>query len=84
MEEKLKYYYALGRSLHKLYNGELLDDEELNLIANSSNDDCMTAFHLEASERLTKRTDMGFRNFLKNMERLKFTKFEIRTNGKSK
>lgn len=46
MKEQITKCYELGRALHKLYDGELLNEEELNLIEITSNDECMTAFHL--------------------------------------
>ena len=78
MEKQVKYLMSLGDALHKFYDGQILDSEELTLIASSSNDDKIMALDFNASKRLTKRTDSSLENYFKNSNALKFIKFDGR------
>ncbi len=80
MEEQLKLYFDLGNALHKFYDGQTLTNEELELIANSSNNDKVMALDLNATKRLTIRTDRSLDNFNKNSNALKIINF----NGKKR
>ena len=72
MEEQVKYLISLGKALHKFYDGQILDSEDLTLIASSSNDDKIMALDFNASKRLGMRTDRSLDNYLKNSNALKF------------
>ena len=84
MEEKMEYYYKLGRILHKYYNGELLNREELELMAKAENDDYKTALDFNAMERLSRKTDRSLENLLRNQTTLKFINLELISNEKTR
>lgn len=75
MEEEIEYYFGLGHALYKFYDGQTLTDEELTLIASSSNDDKIMALNFNASKRLGMRTDGSLINFSKNSKSLEIKKY---------
>lgn len=75
MEEQVEYLINLGKALHKFYDGQTLDSEELTLIASSSNDDKIMALDFNTSKRLGMRTDRSLDNYIKNSNSLKFMNF---------
>lgn len=75
MEEQIKYYFRLGDVLYKFYDGQTLTNEELTLIASSSNDDKIMALKFNATKRLTMRTDRSLENFNENSKLLEIIKF---------
>ncbi len=70
MKEQLEFYFSLGKTMYKFYDGQTLTDDELILIASSSNEDKLMALKLNATERLRMRTDRSLENFNKNSKSL--------------
>ena len=80
MEEQRKYYYTLGRILYKYYNGEILTSDELEQLANASKEDYAMALDFNAMERLSKRNDRSFSQYIKNKESLNVISYELKIN----
>lgn len=76
MEEQLKLYFSLGNALYKFYDGQTLTNEELTLIASSSDHDKLIALNFNAGERLRMRTDQSLAIFSENSKSLEFIKFD--------
>ena len=75
MQEQLEFYFNLGKTLYKFYDGQTLTDDELTLIASSSNEDKLMALNLNATERLRIRNDQSLDNFSKNSKSLEIINF---------
>ena len=83
IKQNTGYYYLLGRLLYKYYNGELLTKEELETISSTTIDDRMVALDFNAVERLSKKNDESYKNFLENQKYLKVVNLQPKSSEKS-
>ena len=80
MEKLMNEYFILGNALNKLYNGELLTNEESELIAGSPEEECMLALHFVTIKKLELRKDKSLDNFNENMNKIRIYKFNNQKN----
>ena len=75
MEDKVKYYEILFNIINKFLEGKKLTQEEIILLANTSDQEKFIAIKLNSLRKLYKKTDDSFINFQENEKKISEYKF---------
>ena len=68
----LEKLLIVGKIQFKLYDGEVLNEEELKILASTPYDEILLGLQLVASNRLENQNEEKFNNLRKNVMRLNF------------